>query len=92
MVGDRKEIHKGEGAETQDKDLQEAIGEAAVVNALRGLHGVRFPASREDLIRKANENKADPSVVEELTRLEAQRSYNTPRDLMDALARETRGL
>lgn len=88
----RMEIHKGPQAGKQDKDLQEPIGEAAIVNALEGLHGMRFPAKRVDLIRKAKENDADESVLQELERLDQDHLYNTPRDLMDALHRETRGL
>lgn len=76
----------------QDVDIEEAIGEAAIVNAMTGLKGARFPAQRTDLIRKAQENQADPSVVEELERLPEDRWFDNPRQLIDELARETHGL
>lgn len=86
------DIHKGPAAAKQDNDLDEKVGEAAIVNAFEGLHGVRFPAKRVDLIRKAKENQADESVLQELERLDQDHWYNTPRDLMDALHREVEGL
>lgn len=88
-MDERRDLHiRGAG---EDRSLDEAIGEAAIVNAVQALKGISFPARREDLIQKARENHADESVIQEIGKLRGDR-FATATDLFDALADETRGL
>ncbi|MDD5419581.1 MAG: DUF2795 domain-containing protein [Methanomicrobiaceae archaeon] len=50
----------------------------------KSLSGVKFPANRQDLIAKAQENNAEQSIIDTLRGL-PERSYNSPIDISKAM-------
>lgn len=50
----------------------------------KSLKGVNYPASKDALAQRAQENQAAPEVLAELEKLPAER-FNSPKDVMKAL-------
>lgn len=76
-------------AEDVDTDT---VAAGAVANVAEALKGIEFPARKEDVVRFARERGADPSVVATLDALPAQRRYENPVELFDAVGDEVRKL
>ncbi len=50
------------------------------------LKGVNYPASKQDLVRQAQNNNASSEIVNKIQHLPAD-SFNSPKDVMKALGR-----
>ncbi len=50
------------------------------------LSGVDYPASKEELIRKAQDEGADENVIKTLKALQ-QEEFNSPKDVSEAIGR-----
>lgn len=48
------------------------------------LKGTNYPASKNDLVQRAQDNKASPEIVETIRHLPAER-FGSPKDVMKAL-------
>jgi uncharacterized protein DUF2795 len=48
------------------------------------LKGTNYPASKQDLVQRAQDNKASAEIVEKIRTLPAD-SFNSPKDVMKAL-------
>lgn len=70
----------------------EVVAAGAVVNVATYLKGIRFPARRDEVERKARENGADDSAIEEIRYLPEGRVYHDPAELFQALGDEVEGL
>lgn len=79
------------------KDLKEDVPEdvvaaGAVANVTQYLDGVEWPATREDVERKARANGADESALQEIKALPADKRFENPADLIKAVGNEVHGL
>lgn len=54
------------------------------IDIQKALGGVDYPASAEDLVRKAEESGADDSVLEALRNL-PDRTFNSPAEVNEAI-------
>ena len=54
------------------------------IDIQKALGGVDYPASTEDLVRKAEESGADDSVLEALRNL-PDRTFNSPAEVNEAI-------
>lgn len=50
------------------------------------LKGTNYPASKNDLVQRAQDNKASPEIVEKIRQLPADQ-FGSPKDVMKALGR-----
>ena len=50
------------------------------------LGGIDYPASKQDLVRRARENGADENVVQTLEQLPMER-FNSPNDVSEAVGK-----
>lgn len=48
------------------------------------LKGTNYPASKNDLVRRAEDNQASPEIVEKIRQLPGDR-FGSPKDVMKAL-------
>ncbi|HEX8034447.1 MAG TPA: DUF2795 domain-containing protein [Ktedonobacterales bacterium] len=48
------------------------------------LKGTNYPASKNDLVQRAQDNKASPEIVDKIRQLPADR-FGSPKDVMKAL-------
>ncbi|MBJ6726113.1 DUF2795 domain-containing protein [Geomesophilobacter sediminis] len=56
-------------------------------NVSRFLKGIDFPAKKDDLVKHAQQNKAEKSVIDEIQKME-QREFESMADVMKAYGKE----
>ncbi len=64
--------------------MNEGSGVLSPANLTHGLRGVRFPASREDLLLRARDNGAGQDTLEVLESFAPGEEYGTLSDVMKA--------
>lgn len=69
---DQRSEHMGSGKRISPVQLQ------------KHLKGASYPASKDDLVRKAQDNNASDDIVEKIKELPAS-SFGSPKDVMKAL-------
>ncbi|HWG90052.1 MAG TPA: DUF2795 domain-containing protein [Candidatus Thermoplasmatota archaeon] len=70
----------------------DVVAAGAVVNVMEYLHGIDFPANREQIETYARKHGADESALEEIRYLPADREYKDPAELIAAIGQEVKGL
>lgn len=70
----------------------DTVAAGAVANVAEAIKGIAFPAAKEDVVRFARARGADASVIETLDALPAERRYENPVELFDAVGDEIRKL
>lgn len=71
-------------AQERARDEDDLVRTASVMNVAPYLKGLDFPASKDDVQKKAKQGGADDAALEELRRL-PERTYGSPVELIDAL-------
>lgn len=61
--------------------MAQGPGERSPINVTHHLKGIRFPATRDDLLEQARENKADADVLDKIEQMPGQ-DYGTMADVM----------
>lgn len=79
-------------AEDKPDVPEEVVAAGAVANVMQYLKGIQFPAYRADLERKAVENGADYSAMEEILRLPTGRRFDDVGEVIKAIGDEVAGL
>jgi hypothetical protein len=78
-------------AQERARDDDDLVRTAAVMNVAPYLKGLQFPASQEEVRRKAKEGGADAAALEEIEKL-PERTFQSPVDLIDKLGDEVEGI
>lgn len=71
--------HQSSGAEGSGKRI-------SPIQLQKHLKGTSYPASKNDLVQRAQDNKASPEIVETIRHLPVDR-FGSPKDVMKALGR-----
>ncbi len=71
--------HQSSGAEGSGKRI-------SPIQLQKHLKGTNYPASKNDLVRRAQDNAASPEIVETIRHLPADQ-FGSPKDVMKALGR-----
>ena len=61
--------------------MAQGAGERSPINVTHHLKGIKFPATRDDLMEQARENKADADVLDKIEQMPEQ-EYETMADVM----------
>ena len=69
--------HQSSGAESSSKRI-------SPIQLQKHLKGTSYPASKNDLVRRAQDTAASPEIVETIRHLPADR-FGSPNDVMKAL-------
>jgi hypothetical protein len=64
--------------------MTRGLGGKSPANIAKHLEGIDFPADREDLVSQAEDNDADPEILDVLNRLPDQ-EYQSMADVMSAV-------
>ena len=79
-------------AHSKDFTDTDTMAAGAVAHVAVRLRTVGFPATKEDLLRHAQKNGADESVLDTLAFLPDERRFENPIELFDAIGDEVRRL
>jgi hypothetical protein len=66
--------------------MTRGVGGHSPANVQKYLAGIHYPASKRELIEKAEDNQAPPEVMQEIRDLPGDR-YNGPQEVMKAYGR-----
>ena len=63
--------------------MTRGVGGHSPANIQKFLHGIHYPASKDDLMKQAENNDAPEDVIDTIKRLPADR-FGGPQDVMEA--------
>jgi hypothetical protein len=84
------EVRKSREHSTQQKEEMITMAHVSPAEIEKNLKGINYPAKKQDLIKHAQQQGAQPEVVETLREL-PEENFNSPIDVSKAIGEMDRG-